>query len=168
MRRVTIVGGSLAGFRAAQSLRLEGFDGAIRIIGGEDHLPVDRPPLSKQVLSGQWEPAKAALRGVDDVAADWLLGRRAVALDKLRLDSGIACLSRLLGHLAILQGLIQLCDPGLSCGHARLGLGDFVGEQPSAQFVGIACCHGFIERMLDLDQALALARQALFNIAQRR
>ncbi|MHB8465728.1 MAG: NAD(P)/FAD-dependent oxidoreductase [Acidimicrobiales bacterium] len=81
MQRITIVGGSLAGLRAASSLRREGFDGTIRIISAEDHLPVDRPPLSKQVLAGTWEPDKAALRGVDEADADWLLGRRAVALD---------------------------------------------------------------------------------------
>ena len=81
MRRISIVGGSLAGLRAASTLRREGFDGTITIISGEDHLPIDRPPLSKQVLAGTWEPEKAALRGVDEAAADWLLGRHATALD---------------------------------------------------------------------------------------
>ena len=81
MRRVTIVGGSLAGLRAAQALRAEGFDGSVRIVSAEDHLPVDRPPLSKQVLAGAWEPDRAALRGVDEAEADWILGRRATALD---------------------------------------------------------------------------------------
>jgi NADPH-dependent 2,4-dienoyl-CoA reductase/sulfur reductase-like enzyme len=81
VRRVTIVGGSLAGLRAAQSLRREGFDGTIRIVSAEDHLPYDRPPMSKQLLAGEWEPARAALRGVDEADAEWLLGRRAVGLD---------------------------------------------------------------------------------------
>lgn len=81
MRRITVVGGSLAGLRAATSLRREGFDGDITIVSAEDHLPVDRPPLSKQVLAGTWEPEKAALRGVDEASADWLLGRSAIALD---------------------------------------------------------------------------------------
>ncbi|GAC1316888.1 MAG: FAD-dependent oxidoreductase [Acidimicrobiales bacterium] len=92
MQRVTIVGGSLAGLRAAQALRTEGFDGTIRIVGAEDHLPVDRPPLSKQVLAGSWDVERAALRGVDDAAADWILGRRAMALDvaarSVTLDDG--------------------------------------------------------------------------------
>ena len=69
MRRVTIVGGSLAGLRAAQTLRAEGYDGTIPGVGAEDHLPVDRPPLSKQVLAGAWDPPRAALRGVDEAAA---------------------------------------------------------------------------------------------------
>lgn len=81
MRRVTIVGGSLAGLRAAQTLRAEGYDGTITVVGAEDHLPVDRPPLSKQVLAGAWDPSRAALRGVDEAAAEWVLGRRATRLD---------------------------------------------------------------------------------------
>ena len=81
MRRVTIVGGSLAGLRSAQALRTGGFEGTIRIVSAEDHLPVDRPPLSKQVLAGTWDPARAALRGVDEADAEWVLGRRATALD---------------------------------------------------------------------------------------
>ncbi|GAC1597879.1 MAG: FAD-dependent oxidoreductase [Acidimicrobiales bacterium] len=81
MKRVTIVGGSLAGLRAAQELRAEGFDGAIRIVAGEGHLPVDRPPMSKQILAGTWEPDRAVLRGTDDIAAEWILGRSATALD---------------------------------------------------------------------------------------
>lgn len=90
--RVTIVGGSLAGLRATEALRQEGFTGTIRIVSAEDHLPVDRPPLSKQVLAGTWEPSRAELRGAADVSADWLLGRRAVALDvasrSVTLDDG--------------------------------------------------------------------------------
>jgi len=81
LQRVTIVGGSLAGLRAAEALRAEGFDGAIRIVSAEDHLPFDRPPMSKQVLAGTWEPERARLRGPEDLEADWLLGRRATALD---------------------------------------------------------------------------------------
>ena len=81
LRRVTVVGGSLAGTRSAEALRNEGFDGAIRIVGAEDELPFDRPPLSKQVLAGTWEPERARLRGAEDVDAEWLLGRRATSLD---------------------------------------------------------------------------------------
>jgi NADPH-dependent 2,4-dienoyl-CoA reductase/sulfur reductase-like enzyme len=62
-------------------LRREGFDGTVRIVSAEERLPVDRPPLSKQILAGTWEPDKAALRGVDEADAEWILGRRAVALD---------------------------------------------------------------------------------------
>jgi 3-phenylpropionate/trans-cinnamate dioxygenase ferredoxin reductase subunit len=47
-----IVGASLAGLRAAESLRALGFDGVIRLIGDEPHAPYERPPLSKTVLQG--------------------------------------------------------------------------------------------------------------------
>jgi NADPH-dependent 2,4-dienoyl-CoA reductase/sulfur reductase-like enzyme len=92
LRSVTVVGGSLAGLRAAEAFRREGFDGILRIVGAEDHLPFDRPPLSKQVLAGTWDPERARLRGADELDADWLLGRQATALDvgthAVTLDNG--------------------------------------------------------------------------------
>jgi NADPH-dependent 2,4-dienoyl-CoA reductase/sulfur reductase-like enzyme len=83
MQRVVIVGMSLAGLRAAETLRREGFDGRIVAIGGESHLPYDRPPLSKELLAGEAEPDQIVLRkqGVDDLDLDWRLAARAVALD---------------------------------------------------------------------------------------
>lgn len=51
-RSIAIVGASLAGTRAAQSLRTRGFDGDVHLIGAEPHVPYDRPPLSKGVLTG--------------------------------------------------------------------------------------------------------------------
>ncbi len=83
-RRVVIVGASLAGLRAAETLRTEGFEGSVVLIGAERHLPYDRPPLSKKVLAGEWEPDRIALRKPDEYASldfDMLLGERATALD---------------------------------------------------------------------------------------
>ena len=51
--RVVIVGASLAGATAAATLRDEGFDGEIHLIGAEAQLPYNRPPLSKGYLRGQ-------------------------------------------------------------------------------------------------------------------
>jgi len=48
-----IVGGGLAGAKAAEALRANDFDGDITIIAGEDHLPYERPPLSKEFLAGK-------------------------------------------------------------------------------------------------------------------
>jgi NADPH-dependent 2,4-dienoyl-CoA reductase/sulfur reductase-like enzyme len=96
MRSIAIVGMSLAGLRAAETLRRSGFDGRITAIGAEDHLPYDRPPLSKELLAGKWNADDVVLRkqGVDDLALDWRLGRRAVALDlcdrRLTLDDDTA------------------------------------------------------------------------------
>jgi len=83
MRTVAIVGSSLAGLRAAETFRREGFDGRIVAIGAEAHLPYDRPPLSKEFLRGDWEPEQLVLRkqGVDDLDLEWRLDARAIALD---------------------------------------------------------------------------------------
>jgi 3-phenylpropionate/trans-cinnamate dioxygenase ferredoxin reductase component len=48
-----IVGGGLAGAIAAQTLREEGFDGKITLLGEESHRPYERPPLSKDYLQGR-------------------------------------------------------------------------------------------------------------------
>ncbi|MFH8616323.1 NAD(P)/FAD-dependent oxidoreductase [Streptomyces sp. NPDC017979] len=84
LSRVVVVGASAAGLTAAETLRREGFAGELTVIGDEHRLPYDRPPLSKQVLSGNWEPERVALRrreALDALGARWLLGRRAMALD---------------------------------------------------------------------------------------
>src|SRR6201999_2300603 len=80
--RIVIVGAPLAGLRAAEALRKEGFTGRLTIIGDEAEEPYDRPPLSKQVLAG-WVPADHTklprMRAVD---AECRLGVPAVALDR--------------------------------------------------------------------------------------
>ena len=83
-RAVTIVGASLAGLNAAEALRREGFDGPVTLIGAETHLPYDRPPLSKQVLAGDWEPERASRTDSEELESDYIearLGVRATALD---------------------------------------------------------------------------------------
>lgn len=81
---VTIVGASLAGLRAAETLRRDGFDGPVALIGDEIREPYDRPPLSKQVLAGDWEPDRIALTPSDklaDLDLDLRLGTTAVGFD---------------------------------------------------------------------------------------
>lgn len=53
--RFVIVGASLAGAKAAEALRGEGFGGRITLIGEENDLPYERPPLSKEYLMGKSE-----------------------------------------------------------------------------------------------------------------
>jgi NADPH-dependent 2,4-dienoyl-CoA reductase/sulfur reductase-like enzyme len=82
LSRVLVVGASLAGLTAAETLRQEGFDGSITIVGDERRQPYDRPPLSKQVLAGQWEPERIALPGTrEELGLEWRLGSTAVGLD---------------------------------------------------------------------------------------
>src|SRR5690348_9518960 len=50
---MVIVGASLAGARAAETLRNEGFHGPLTLIGAEDETPYERPPLSKDYLMGK-------------------------------------------------------------------------------------------------------------------
>jgi 2-polyprenyl-6-methoxyphenol hydroxylase-like FAD-dependent oxidoreductase len=84
LERVVVVGASLAGLRAAETLRQKGFAGSVTVVGAELHRPYDRPPLSKKVLSGEWEPDRIQLRqpdSFDDLDVEWKFG---VAASRLR------------------------------------------------------------------------------------
>jgi NADPH-dependent 2,4-dienoyl-CoA reductase/sulfur reductase-like enzyme len=91
MRDVVVVGGGLAGYRFAQSLRESGYDGSLTIVCDEEHRPYDRPPLSKQLLAGTYTEDQCALPG-DAPDVTWIFGRRAARLDRERslvvLDDG--------------------------------------------------------------------------------
>ncbi len=80
--RIVIVGASLAGLRAAEQLREEGFTGSLTLIGDEPHEPYDRPPLSKQVLLGRVPPEDTDLPRRRAVDAHWRLGVAATGLDR--------------------------------------------------------------------------------------
>ncbi|MBD0419374.1 FAD-dependent oxidoreductase [Streptomyces sp. TRM S81-3] len=81
MKTVAIVGASLAGLSAARSLRVQGYDGRLLVIGDESHRPYDRPPLSKEFLTGAVSEAELALEtDGEDLGAEWILGARAVGL----------------------------------------------------------------------------------------
>lgn len=85
MRTVAVVGASLAGLSAARSLRKQGYDGRLVVIGDELHRPYDRPPLSKEFLAGTLGEAELALEADDeDLGVQWLLGVRAAGLDHAR------------------------------------------------------------------------------------
>lgn len=81
-QRLVIVGASLAGLRAAEAARRAGFDGTVTLVGAEQHLPYDRPPLSKEFLSEAAEPGyfrdESSLR--EELGVDLQLGVRATAL----------------------------------------------------------------------------------------
>ncbi|MDQ8705008.1 FAD-dependent oxidoreductase [Streptomyces sp. LHD-70] len=84
MRTVTVVGASLAGLYAARELRAQGFDGRLVIVGEEQHRPYDRPPLSKDFLSGKASESDLALSDDEEtleLGAEWMFGVRARGLD---------------------------------------------------------------------------------------
>jgi NADPH-dependent 2,4-dienoyl-CoA reductase/sulfur reductase-like enzyme len=90
-----IVGGGLAAATAAETLRGEGFDGTIRLVGAETHHPYIRPPLSKEYLKGDAERDTVFVQPepwYDDNHVDLMLGRTAQELDlgahELTLDDG--------------------------------------------------------------------------------
>jgi 3-phenylpropionate/trans-cinnamate dioxygenase ferredoxin reductase subunit len=59
--RFVVVGGGLAGARAVETLRAEGFEGSLVLVSAEPHLPYERPPLSKAVLAGRDDVSVATL-----------------------------------------------------------------------------------------------------------
>lgn len=81
---VVIIGASLSGLTTAEGLRGAGFAGPITLVGSEDHLPYNRPSLSKQVLAGQWSTGETTIRDqaqLDALGVRLLLGKNATAVD---------------------------------------------------------------------------------------
>jgi 3-phenylpropionate/trans-cinnamate dioxygenase ferredoxin reductase component len=92
---VVIVGAGQAGFQVAASLRMEGYDGAITLIGEEPGLPYQRPPLSKAFMAGKQEIEDAALRPVvfyEKQRIELVTGTKVTGIDRvdrsLKLASG--------------------------------------------------------------------------------
>jgi NADPH-dependent 2,4-dienoyl-CoA reductase/sulfur reductase-like enzyme len=78
------VGASAAGLAAAETLRREGYDGTLTLVGDEPHAPYDRPPLSKQILAAEWDTDRLPLRTPDHLGGlglDLRLGTAATGLD---------------------------------------------------------------------------------------
>lgn len=81
LRTIVVVGASLAGLRAAETVRAEGFDGRLVVVGEEPCPPYNRPPLSKAFLTARAvEDVVLEFPSVADLDAEWVLGTRAVAL----------------------------------------------------------------------------------------
>ena len=78
---VVVVGASLAGLTAVETLRSGGFTGPVTVIGDEPNEPYDRPPLSKQVLRGTAAAAGTRLPRASDLDVEWRLGTAATGLD---------------------------------------------------------------------------------------
>src|ERR1700730_14758284 len=83
-RRFVIVGGSLAAAKLAEALRDNDFDGVVTVIGTEEHLPYERPPLSKEHLAGKKSLADFTVQPAQwyrDHHIDLRLGTTVTAID---------------------------------------------------------------------------------------
>src|SRR3954451_16500221 len=96
-KTIIIVGSGQAGGWAAQTLRKEGFDGKVVLIGEEPHYPYERPPLSKTVLSGEAHGDSTHLikaDAFDKLGLDWRPNVRVTTIDRVgkqvRLSTGEA------------------------------------------------------------------------------
>ena len=96
-RATVIVGAGQGAAQLVESLRREGLQGRIVVIGDEPYLPYQRPPLSKKYLAGEMERDRLFIKPAtfyEQHRAELLLGRRAVAIDRdtrrVRLDDGTA------------------------------------------------------------------------------
>ena len=81
LSKVVVVGAGVAGVRAAETLRLEGYDGALTIVGAERQAPYHRPPLSKKLLTGEVHRAGVDMAPQFDLDARVLRAVSAVGLD---------------------------------------------------------------------------------------
>ena len=86
MTRYLLIGGGLASAEAAKAIRQQDKDGEITLVGGERHLPYDRPPLTKEFMRGEKPAEKLPFYGADFYAENrvkTLLGIRAESVDLL-------------------------------------------------------------------------------------
>lgn len=125
MDSIVVVGASLAGLRTVENIRKKGYQGRLVLVGDETRTPYDRPPLSKEVLRGEWEPERIDLRrkGYEDLALDMRLGKRAIALhaasreieleggERIAYDGLAICTGttpRRLPHQPTLEGIFEI------------------------------------------------------------
>ena len=130
---VVIVGGSLAGLRSAEGIRRAGYSGPIKVIGNEPYLPYNRPPLSKDLLSGNGQIDEIYFPIKESVAdIEWVLGQAATSLDtKEQKVTDLSGASHPYSALVIATGLrpkpLPVDSNGISGVHVLRTFDDAVG-----------------------------------------
>lgn len=131
---IAIVGAGQAGVQVADSLRQEGYTGALLLIGEEPHAPYQRPPLSKKWLTESGNAAALALRGPEALA------RRQIAL---RLDTRVTAIDRGRAQLQLASGERLAYERlALTTGSRPRTL-----RIPGAQLAGVLCLRGVADAM---------------------
>ncbi|MEM8619510.1 MAG: FAD-dependent oxidoreductase [Actinomycetota bacterium] len=147
LERCVIVGASLAGLRVAETLRQSAQVGDVVVIGAEPHRPYDRPPLSKKVLSGEWDAERAVLRppdALDALDVTWRLGEPVTAL-----------------HLDRPAPTVEFAG-----GDAVAGDAVFIATGAHPRRIADAAAHPNVHVLRSLDDALAL--RAELDTSRRR
>ncbi|MEV6958265.1 FAD-dependent oxidoreductase [Streptomyces sp. NPDC051207] len=137
-RGVVIVGASVGGTRVAAALREAGYAGALTLVDPDPDAPYDRPPLSKQILAGDWDAARASLGDPEEWGATRYVAA-AAGLDPaarlLRLDDGTR-----LGYdrLVLACGAAPRLLPGMPLGgvHVLRTLADCHGLRADLDRIG--------------------------------
>ena len=86
MNEIVIIGSGQAAIQAVMSLKRNEFTGSIKVIGEEDHLPYQRPPLSKDFLLEEYKPERVSLKKkefYEENGVDLILGKRAESIDTI-------------------------------------------------------------------------------------
>ena len=109
MSRVVIAGGGMAGLYTAIALREKGFAGEITLVGAEPHHPYDRPPLSKEVLTGKADTSVLAADW-DELALDLRLGVEARGIEGKALATSEGAVG--FDYLVVATGSYPLWLPG--------------------------------------------------------
>jgi len=147
---ILILGAGQAGAQAVDSLRREGFDGRLVLIGDEPYLPYQRPPLSKQYLAGELAEDRLPFRHqafYDQHRVEMRLGRRATRLDaagrRLTLSDGeTLAYDRLLYCTGARSRLLTCPGAELSGVHYLRGIADAQAMRPSLKAGGRAVIVG--------------------------
>ncbi|MDP2826660.1 MAG: FAD-dependent oxidoreductase [Sulfuritalea sp.] len=147
MSGMLIIGAGLAGLAAAETLRAEGYEGSIALIGNEAHAPYQRPPLSKGYLLGETAEAQLMMRPAE------VMAKKNIAL---RVGVGATAIDRALKQVALGDGSTLAYDGLALCTGSRLRPLPLAG----ADWQGV---YGL--RSLDDAQAIAAALETAQNVA---
>ena len=86
MNEIVVIGSGQAAIQTVMSLKRNEFTGSIKVIGEEDHLPYQRPPLSKDFLLEEYNPERVSLKKkefYEENGVDLILGKRAESIDTI-------------------------------------------------------------------------------------